>query len=92
MRMFLMAAALLACAVPAKAQQHDAHHTSGSHPAAGGEFPDGWPGRVGREGQKLENEPGQDHLYYLIRRHGSYLVRQRAGVEVHPDFALMPRE
>jgi hypothetical protein len=142
MRRTLMAAtALLAAAAPLAAQQHDAHHPAGRH-AAGGEFPEGWQGRVDRETQKIEDvrfmamgsgfhvitgphailwnpahsaqgaytatatfaqttaperlegyglmvggqqldQPTQDYLYFLIRHDGSYMIRHRAGTEVH---------
>jgi hypothetical protein len=29
------------------------------------------------------DQPGQDYLYFLIRHDGSYMVRHRAGTEVH---------
>lgn len=142
MKMFLVAGALLAVALPAAAQQHDAHHASGGHHAAGGEFPDGWQGRVDRANQQITdvrfmamgsgfhaitgphvvlwnperratgsytasasfrqdraperregfgllvggrdlNGAGQDYLYFLIRHDGSYMIRHRAGTEVH---------
>jgi hypothetical protein len=142
MRRILMAAALLAAAAPVAAQQHDAHHAAGSHHAAGGEFPDGWHGRVDRENQKIEDvrfmamgsgfhaitgphvilwnpvhagegaytamatfaqtkaperlegygllvggqqldQTAQDYLYFLIRHDGSYMIRHRAGSEIH---------
>lgn len=149
MRRIITAAVMLLLAAPAAAQQHAGHHASGGHHTAGGEFPEGWQGRVDRETQKLEDvrfmamgsgfhaitgahvimwnpahqgsgaytatatfrqdraperlegfglmvggqnldQPSQDYLYFLIRHDGSYMVRHRAGTEVHTLAAWTP--
>lgn len=143
MRILLTAVVMLAAAVPASAQHtgHGAHAAAANH-HVGGEFPEGWHGRVDRESQKLTDvqfmsmgesfhiisaahailwnpehtatgqyrasatfrlskaperlegfglivggrdlaEPGQDYLYFLTRHDGSYMIRHRAGTEVH---------
>jgi hypothetical protein len=134
MRMTFAAAALLTLIAAPAAAQHGAH--------AGGQFPEGWHGRVDRENQNLADvrfmamgaglhvvtgphvilwdptrtgtgayrasatftqaraperlegfgllvggrdldAPEQDYLYFLIRHDGRYLIRHRAGDEVH---------
>lgn len=143
MRTTLVTLMMMALAVPAAAQHgdHGAGHTGhGDH--VGGEFPEGWHGRVDRESQQLTDvnfmtmgdafhiitgahvilwnddhaatgsyrasasfrqtkaperldgfglivggrdldAPGQDYLYFLVRHDGSYMIRHRAGTEVH---------
>lgn len=139
MRALFTAAMMLAAAMPAAAQH--AGHGSG-HRHAGGEFPDGWHGRLDRDSEQLTDVrfmtmgdafhiitgphvilwnpaqtassefrasgtfrqtraperldgfglivggrdlagPRQDYLYFLVRHDGRFMIRHRAGTEVH---------
>jgi hypothetical protein len=138
MRVMFAVTILLATAVPATAQHQSGHE----HEHVGGQFPEGWQGRVDRETQQLTDVrfmamgttfhvitgphvilwnaeraatgeytatasfrlaraperpegfgilvggreldgPDQDYLYFLGRHDGRYMIRHRAGTEVH---------